>query len=972
MNGSTTKGYDALMQGWTMITDAEEQGLVSSEPRDNFQPSNVTPSVDTNAFVAVFGEPFAPLGAGPTEQKAAKEKKSKEKKSKTKDKKSKDTKKKHKERKTSRPSSEEPLTFDEERWNLHEARGTETALQSSEMVSHTRSNSSRVNFDLRDPAVSTLSALHEEGRHQDVWSDEDALMHPSRHVPATARGRLAYMGDSQLKQASGFEHGGVAFGSGLQSFAGDNESELTPDVYSERLRQDLGSDYEDDVSLELLVGYMMSMGADQEVAEQLAIRFAAEQERAGRSLSYVTTDKTMEVKQTGNNNRWTGSEDPDTSNTSPLSFSQSSFRASRYEAQVVQATPVKDSEADWPIVYADTTTIGIKHLLQERPIRRLVCVALVFFLAGIVSLILFLTVFKTTETARVTNAPTMTPSQSPTFLSDDLVAAASFLSRPEKLEDRSSPQFRAVGWMSSFDTIDTSGLGLAFAQRYALVVMYFSLGGEGWTNQEKWLDPSLHECDWSSGIFCLYDVSERRVVTGFDATRNNLQGSIPDEIGLLTSSETFRIPKNKVGGTLPSTFGRMTSLSVIDCSENEIEGSIPSTINGVSNLIQLDLSSNKLNSTIPNELYSLPLLRTLAVRSNHLSGPLDETISGLQSLVTLDVRNNSLSGPLPLSFDGFPALDIVWLDYNQFTGMLPNITNGFTRKQVLSLSHNNFFGNAQLSPDFNFTSLLAGEDNRVQHIDISYNRLSGPISNTFFYLPNLKHFDLSGNFFTGTFRSDIAWLGIEFLAASNNELTGTIPTGYPTLTHLDMSSNQFTQGIPTDICQYPDLQFLIVSGNSLGSTLPSCLGSIPKLRGLEVSGSRLTGAIPTLFGQLDMLEVLNLSGNSLTGSIPLEVGTMVALKDLYLEQNQLSGTIPSELSNLTSLRNLDLSDNLMTGSIPAWSGTFTDLESIVLVDNAFVGEIPTALCAATNLELTLRDIGCGIDCSCCGDSDVCG
>ncbi len=800
-----TNDSDALMQGGTMTTDTEEQGRVSSEARENFQRPNAARSVDVNAIAAVFGEPFAPIAVGPTEQKVAKEKKkTKEKKSKAKEKKPKGTKSKHKEKKTRRSSSEERRAVEQESSKLHEVWGTETALQSSEMVSHVRPNSSRVNVDLPDPAASTLSAFLEEDDQLDVWSDDDELMHPSRHVATTARGRVSLMGDGK----SGFDHGSVAVQrKGLESFADGNESVLTPFVYNERLLQDLGSEQEDDVSLELLVGYMMSMGADQDLAEQLAIRFAAEQGRAGRSVGHVTTGKAMEMKHLNHSNRWTGMEDPNRSSTSPLSFSQSSFRASPSEEKVVHATPVKEPDADWPIVYADTSPIGIKHLLQERTIRRLICIAVVFFLAGIVSLILYLTVFKTTETALVTNAPTMTPSQSPTFLSDDMVAAALLLSKAESLEDSSSPQFRAVSWMSTFDsvnTLSTFGLGSAFAQRYALVVIYFSLLGEGWTNQEKWLDPSLHECDWSSGIFCQYDLSEERVVTGFDATRNNLQGSVPDEIGLLTSSESFRIPKNTVGGTLPSTIGKMTSLSVIDCSENEIEGSIPSTIGGVSNLIQLDLSSNKLNSTIPNELYSLKLLRTLTVRSNYLSGPLNEAISALQSLVTLDVRNNSLSGPLPLSFDAFLSLDIVWLDYNQFSGMLPNITNSFIRKQVLSLSHNNFFGNAQLSPDFNFTSVLSGEDSRIQYIDISYNQLSGPISNTFFFLPNLKYFDLSGNSFTGTFQSNIGWLGIEHLAASNNALTGTIPIGYPTLSKCPVGLHASV------LCARSDERFLCV------------------------------------------------------------------------------------------------------------------------------------------------------------------
>ena len=788
MLGSTSPGYDPLMQGWTMAIESEEQPQVSSA-------SNASPAVNVKAIVAAFGDPFSPSESAPAEENEAMVKKSKDKKSKVKGKKSKDKekhkdkKKKHKAKDASRSqSSLLSPTVGEKRWQGLDI--GDTTLQPSDIAQYMRQRSCRVSFDVGDALVPPSHALCAEDDQREVWSDDDALVDPSRRVSTNVQHEHGLNRDSSRNQALGSANRSLPLGKhGLQRRAGEKASWFSSYDYDTSLRQDLQSENQDEVSLELLVGYMMSMGADQATAEQFAFRFAAEQEESGSfgqsnrlvRPSYVTTSKATKTNKSEHYNIWIGDELPDTSSDSPLSTSQSSFNASPLDSQVVQATAVKESEADWPIVYAESTPIGIKQLLSQRPIRRLLCVAVLFFVAGIVGLILYLTVFKKPVTAQLlTNTPTMSPSQSPTFLSDDVVNAAVLLSRPGAFDDPSSPQFRAVGWMSSFDTMDTSGFGTAFAQRYALVVIYFSLEGEGWTNQEKWLDPTLHECKWSSGIFCEYDVSEQQVVTGFDATRNNLQGSIPDEIGLLVSSESFRIPKNTVGGTLPSTIGSMSSLSVIDLSDNVIEGSIPSTIGGAKNLIQLDFSNNKLNSTIPNELYSLKLLRTLVVKSNLLSGPLNETIDGLQSLVTLDVRNNMLSGPLPLSFDAFPSLAVLWLDYNQFSGLLPNITNAFITKQVLSLSNNKFYGNAQLSPDFNFSKLV-GEENRVQHIDISYNQLSGPISATFFFLPKLRVFDLSGNDFTGTFPSNVGWLEIEHLAASNNALTGTVPVGYPTL-----------------------------------------------------------------------------------------------------------------------------------------------------------------------------------------------
>ena len=130
------------------------------------------------------------------------------------------------------------------------------------------------------------------------------------------------------------------------------------------------------------------------------------------------------------------------------SGSEPSLHESVHRARIVEARPVQGGESELPFVYAEFTPIGIKHFLKERPIWGLICFAVVFFVAGIVSLILYLTVFKAPETVLVTNAPTITPSQSPTFLSDDMVAAASILSGDEVFGDPSSPQFRAVGWMS--------------------------------------------------------------------------------------------------------------------------------------------------------------------------------------------------------------------------------------------------------------------------------------------------------------------------------------------------------------------------------------------------------------------------------------------------------------------------------------------------------------------------------------------
>mmetsp|Transcript_25953 Transcript_25953/g.43288 ORF Transcript_25953/g.43288 Transcript_25953/m.43288 type:complete len:1058 (-) Transcript_25953:34-3207(-) len=783
----------------------------------------------------------------------------------------------------------------------------------------------------------------------------------------------------------------------------------------------------DMVPHELLVNYMMAMGANRKTAEQLALSFSAEQDgvssprpAAGRRVlqptkmrlssklqeaeqghaaaarsqqqqlhtshhysssdgmsgaaSYSITGQQQHRQQQSITQKASGGGQ---SYWSPPDEVQDAYSSN--QARIVEAMPVdeyfdeKGEESNLPVVYADSSPLSIKHLLNERPFRRIACVALIAVLGAVIGIVVYFTVLKEDNADGsgflLTGSPTMTPSAAPTFISEEIKEAAAQLSGWNAVEDMTSPQFKAVSWISTFDEIDTRGLGDAFDQRYALVVMYYSFKGDDWINQEQWLDPNLHECEWSGGIFCRYDVTETRVVTGFDATRNNLRGTIPPEVGLLSSSEAFRIPKNSVAGTIPDAFGSMTSLSVADMTGNDLTGSIPTTIGGARDLILIDFSDNLLNSSIPSELFNLKLLRTLILNTNKLSGPLDASINNLEVLVTLDLRHNDLSGTFPVTVDSIATLDIIQIDYNQFTGGLPEATNSLARKQVVSLSHNKFEGNVEISAEYLLSPNITGF--RIQYVDVSYNDLSGAVSPVFGFMPTLRHFDLSGNGFVGGFPSNVGWDSIEFLAAASNRLTGTIPVGYPTLTHLDMSDNDFSMGIPEELCTYPALEFLLLSDNPTGSTVPACLGSFPKIRDLELRNCQLEGTIPTSMGNLVEFEILDLSNNALTGAIPPEMGKLETMKHLMLNNNGLSGPIPTQLANMMDLRTLHLNENGLTGTFPRQLGVLVELESLLLRDNNLRGEIPSGLCGLSSLELLTKDIGCRVECPCCSDTGAC-
>lgn len=191
-------------------------------------------------------------------------------------------------------------------------------------------------------------------------------------------------------------------------------------------------------------------------------------------------------------------------------------------SHLVQATAVKD-EPGAPIVYADSTPLSIRDLLKEKPIRRRLCF-LAFIILTSVTIAVSLVIVQGGKGSNADNSvpetlsPSGAPSMSPTYISSEVLQYALALSG-RVAEDPTSPQFKAVGWMSTFDAV-VDGFGELFEQRYTMVTLFYSLNGDMWLEQDNWMDPDEHECDWSDAIFCSRDGTGRRLVNGLDLTRN--------------------------------------------------------------------------------------------------------------------------------------------------------------------------------------------------------------------------------------------------------------------------------------------------------------------------------------------------------------------------------------------------------------------------------------------------------------------
>jgi len=169
----------------------------------------------------------------------------------------------------------------------------------------------------------------------------------------------------------------------------------------------------------------------------------------------------------------------------------------------------------------------------------------------------------------------------------------------------------------------------------ALVSLYNSTKGDRWKHKYNW-KKSTRVGSWY-GI----TVSGGHVAEIY-LPDNQLSGSIPPELGLLTNLQFLWLSYNQLSGRIPPELGRLTKLQTIWISYNQLSGSIPPEFGQLTNLVSLDLASNQLSGSIPPELGQLTNLEQLFLYDNYLSGSIPPELVNLKKLGTLSLRNNRL------------------------------------------------------------------------------------------------------------------------------------------------------------------------------------------------------------------------------------------------------------------------------------------------------------------------------------------
>ncbi|CAB9527123.1 STYKc [Seminavis robusta] len=321
--------------------------------------------------------------------------------------------------------------------------------------------------------------------------------------------------------------------------------------------------------------------------------------------------------------------------------------------------------------------------------------------------------------------------------------------------DRESPQARAYEWLMS----DTSIHVLPewkLRQLFVLVTFYYSTKGDYWVKKHCWLDWKTNDCHWeqvptafkaidSPDLHC----SDRELITSLDFSTNNLEGTIPPEISLLsTGLQHFALRQNLgVSGVLPTELGLLTKLTSLMLFATSLSGSLPTELGRLESLIELTIGSNKMiTGPLPTEIGNLCHLTKLELTSTDFSGSFPSEIYQLPNLKQLTIRDcpGLITEPLLQNIcDNMPQLELLSLSCEQCSVKAPitSAIDKLTNLSLFSLSINSLIGTIPSE---------LGKLTKITALGMHSSSISGTVPTVLAKVSHLKYINFRSNHLVGT------------------------------------------------------------------------------------------------------------------------------------------------------------------------------------------------------------------------------
>lgn len=446
-------------------------------------------------------------------------------------------------------------------------------------------------------------------------------------------------------------------------------------------------------------------------------------------------------------------------------------------------------------------------ITSSRHNRSLRAYAIILAVLFLVLIVILSRAFKDPpSTSNESVTATAAPTSAPTLLGASTTSARSTEYRNffaqfvgDNVHDPSSPLYTAADWIINQDKLQRGLEHPDLLQRYLMAFLYFHTTNNGNRTWKSCNPPLLGEDEFCE-FFQLTDQYEESIVLSPTIVTRWLSsqeecywaGISCEGTSVITS---LMLGAQELTGSLPTELALLSNLNLISLPYNELTGTIP-TDYGI-NLVELNVMGNLLTGSIPVEFFETGarMLQNWNVGDNLLSGGLDSRIGLMTNLEVFYLFKNSFSGSFPTQVGNLLSLSHIRANGNQFTGYLP--TELGSMEQLIEFwFHDNHF-NGTISSEFGLLS-------QVQDFRLGGNWITGTIPDEIFNMSQLQALHLRETQLKGTLSSLVGQLTqLQVLILSSNQLTGTIPSAMQNMSNLQIAwlhDNMFTGPVPTEIC----------------------------------------------------------------------------------------------------------------------------------------------------------------------------
>ncbi|GJY18475.1 MDIS1-interacting receptor like kinase 2-like protein [Tanacetum coccineum] len=211
---------------------------------------------------------------------------------------------------------------------------------------------------------------------------------------------------------------------------------------------------------------------------------------------------------------------------------------------------------------------------------------------------------------------------------------------------------------------------------YVLMILLFVLPHTNASNFNKtleakalmdWLgrNASEHHCTWY-GITC----NKAGSVVSIEFSSGQCYYDFPPDLrnldfSLFSNLERFIIRWCRLEGSIPEQIGMLSNLAHLSLRGNNLNGTLPVSITNLTKLVELDLSGNNFTSTIPSQIGNLKNLLHLGLSVNQFSGLILSSLGSMVNLTYVDLSRNNFIGPIPSSLGSMVSLTYLDLSRNK-------------------------------------------------------------------------------------------------------------------------------------------------------------------------------------------------------------------------------------------------------------------------------------------------------------------